>query len=44
MIQLGNIAVQVQRRLEFDAKSMKFTNVPEANKLLNKDYPAGWII
>ncbi len=44
MVQLGNIAVRAQRRLEFDSTAMQFTNVQEANQLLSKSYPQGWII
>jgi len=39
---LGNIALRVGRRLEWDGKAMKFTNLPDANQYLTKEYRAGW--
>ena len=39
---LGNIAVRMGRRLEWDGKNMQFTNVPEANQYVSKEYRAGW--
>ena len=44
MVQLGNIALRAQAKLDFDAGKMQFTNHPEANSLINKEYPDGWII
>ena len=44
MVQLGNIALRAKTRLEFDSKKVEFTNVPEANALLRKTYPEGWIL
>jgi len=41
-ILLGNVAVRVGRRLEWDGKRMEFTNVPEANRYVSKEYRAGW--
>ncbi len=41
---LGTIAQQVGRKLKFDGKKGQFINDPEANKLLRKDYPDGWIL
>lgn len=43
-ILLGTIAQQTQRDLTFDGKAGKFINDDEANKLLTKDYPDGWIL
>jgi predicted dehydrogenase len=39
---LGNVALRVGRRLEWDGASMTFTNVPEANQYVTKEYRAGW--
>lgn len=42
---LGNIAVRMQESktvLEWDPEKMGFTNLPEANKFLHKEYRAGW--
>ena len=41
-ILLGNIALRVGRRLEWNGAEMKFTNVPEANQYVTKEYRAGW--
>lgn len=41
-ILLGNIALRMGRRLEWDAASMKFTNLPEANAFVTKEYRQGW--
>lgn len=39
---LGNIALRMGRRLEWDGENMKFTNVPEANEFVTKEYRQGW--
>ncbi|MCX7048087.1 MAG: Gfo/Idh/MocA family oxidoreductase [Candidatus Sumerlaeota bacterium] len=39
---LGNIAVQAQKKLLWDGPNMKFTNNDAANKLLHREYRAGW--
>ncbi len=41
---LGNVAIRSKATIEYDAKKMKVTNVPEANKFLKKEYPKGWIL
>lgn len=41
-ILLGNIAVRMGRRLEWDGEKMEFTNVPEANEFVTKEYRDGW--
>ncbi len=41
-ILLGNVALRVGRRLEWDGASMRFTNVPAANKYVSKEYRSGW--
>jgi hypothetical protein len=41
-ILLGNIALRVGRRLEWDSENLRFTNVPEANQYVSKEYRAGW--
>lgn len=44
MILLGNVAIRANTRLEYDSKAQAFTNYPEGNKLLTKEYPDGWIL
>lgn len=39
---LGNIALRLGRKLDWDGDNFKFTNIPEANQYLSKDYPKGW--
>ena len=39
---LGNIAFRTGKKLEWDAKAMQFTNCPEANDLLGREYRTGW--
>ncbi|WP_368563297.1 Gfo/Idh/MocA family protein [Pseudoxanthomonas sp. UTMC 1351] len=39
---LGVLAQRMQRRLEWDAKALRVSNVPEANGYLNKEYRPGW--
>jgi predicted dehydrogenase len=42
-VQLGNIAARIPgKNLDWDAKSMKFTNLPEANRWLTKEYRRGF--
>ncbi len=39
---LGNIALRMGRRLEWDGPNMRFTNLPQANQYLTKEYREGW--
>jgi predicted dehydrogenase len=39
---LGNIALRVGRTLEWDPVAEKFTNCPEANRYLSREYRAPW--
>jgi predicted dehydrogenase len=42
-ILLGTVAIRVPDKLiEWDAVNMKFTNYPEANKYLRRNYRKGW--
>ena len=43
-ILLGNIALHLGRRLEWDGPNLRFKNVPEANQYVTKEYRAGWKI
>ncbi|HAZ02943.1 MAG: hypothetical protein A2W90_09410 [Bacteroidetes bacterium GWF2_42_66] len=38
LIHLGNIAYRLGRTLEFDPKTMKFKNDPEADRMLTREY------
>lgn len=39
---LGNVAYRTGERLEWDAKNLKATNCPAADKYISKEYRAGW--
>ena len=42
---LGNIAVRMQKhktKLEWNGDKMEFTNLPEANQYIHKEYRSGW--
>jgi len=39
---LGNLAIRVGRRLRWDPKNRRVTNVPEANRYLRRQYRKGW--
>ncbi|HEY2159268.1 MAG TPA: gfo/Idh/MocA family oxidoreductase, partial [Isosphaeraceae bacterium] len=39
---LGNVAIKTGKRLEWDGPSLKVTNVPEANRLIQTQYRRGW--
>jgi predicted dehydrogenase len=39
---LGNVAYRVGQALEWDAKTLKATNCPEADKYVKKEYRKGW--
>ena len=42
MCLLGNVARRMDARIEWDAESMKVTNLPEANKYVRTEYRKGW--
>ncbi len=39
---VGNLAVRLQKRVEWDAKTMRSPNCPEADNYVTKFYRAGW--
>jgi predicted dehydrogenase len=39
---LGLVAMRTQKKIYWDAKAMKATNAPEADKFLKESYRAGW--
>jgi hypothetical protein len=48
---MGNIAIRpalknnmLSTKLYWDAEQFKFTNLPEANQYLTKEYRQGWAI
>jgi hypothetical protein len=44
-VQLGNVATRFPNQtLQWDAKALKITSHPDANRLLTKTYRDGWKI
>jgi len=41
---VGNLAVRLQKRVEWDAKTMRSPNCPEADNYITKFYRAGWTL
>ena len=41
---LGNVALRAGKRIEWDAKSLKSTNLPAVNEFVQREYRAGWSI
>ena len=41
-INLGAIALRTRKKILYDAVKMEITNVPDANKLLRREYRKGW--
>ena len=39
---LGNLAIRIGRRLDWDAEAIRFTNDDPANKLVQEEYRSGW--
>ncbi len=39
---LGNVAFRAGKKLEWNAKDMKFPNAPEMEKYLGREYREGW--
>ncbi len=43
-ILLGNVAMRVGQKIEWDAKNLKITNVPDTDKFLGRVYRDGWTL
>lgn len=41
---LGNIAMKIEKTIEWDADAFEITNAPEANQYLRRQYRQGWTI
>tara|TARA_R110002096_G_scaffold147671_19_gene307763 strand:- start:26845 stop:28173 length:1329 start_codon:yes stop_codon:yes gene_type:complete len=39
---LGNVAFRAGKKLNWDTRNLKFTNAPEAEKFLGREYREGW--
>ena len=44
VIQLGNVALRLNRKITLDAKARKIANIASANQYLDRDYRDGWDI
>jgi len=44
LVLMGNVAVRAGKKLEWDSANLKFTNAPEANQYLRREYRAGWAL
>ncbi|MHC4511023.1 MAG: hypothetical protein ACYTAO_19055, partial [Planctomycetota bacterium] len=42
MVLLGNLAVRLDKKIEWDAGALKATNAPEADELVRREYRKGW--
>lgn len=42
MVLLGNVALLAGEPIRWDAEKMKVTNLPEANRLVRREYRQGW--
>ena len=41
---LGNVAIRMGKKLDWDGPHLKCTNVPEASALLQAQYREGWTL
>lgn len=39
---LGNLAIRMDNRLEWDHANLRVTNLPEANEFVSRKYREGW--
>jgi hypothetical protein len=39
---LGNVALRAGRKIDWDGPNFKITNLSAANRLLHREYRAGW--
>jgi hypothetical protein len=44
MVQLGNVALLVGHKIEYDPIKGRIVNCQEANKFLHREYREGWSI
>ena len=42
MVLLGNLAVRLGRKIDWNSKTLKATNAPEADELIRSEYRKGW--
>jgi predicted dehydrogenase len=42
MVLLGNLAIRLRKKIEWDAEALKVTNAPEADELIRLSHREGW--
>jgi hypothetical protein len=42
MVLLGNVALRAGRKIQWDAKALRVTNLPDAAPLVRRAYRRGW--
>jgi len=42
MVLLGNLAVRLDKKIDWDTKALRATNAPEADELIRREYRKGW--
>ncbi len=44
VVLLGNVAIRAGQPIEWDSENMKVTNLPEAERLIKREYRQGWTL
>ena len=44
VVLLGNLAIRMGKKLNWDGQNMKVTNVPKANEYVHREYRQGWTL
>jgi predicted dehydrogenase len=44
MVLLGNVALQTGKAIDWDSDRFEITNLPDANRLLHREYREGWTL
>src|SRR5439155_19581416 len=42
MVLLGNLALRVGKKIEWDGRNLKARNAPEADRYIRREYRGGW--
>jgi predicted dehydrogenase len=42
MVLLGNVALRVGRKIEWDSEALRVSNIPEAARFIRREYRQGW--
>jgi hypothetical protein len=44
MVLMGNLAVRLGKKIDWDAGALKAKGAPEADPLINREYREGWTL